>query len=185
MKNVVTTEVIEALRNGDHQAFEIVFIAYFSKTKVFISQLIRSEEDAEELAQEIFLQLWISHSKINTTRSFSSLLYTVSKNAAFNYLKHEKVKENFSFQYILLENNENPEEVLFAKEMALLVEMAISKMPAQRQKIVRMSRHEGLNHDEIAEKLQITRKTVENQLSMGLRDIRKVLQVSLTFFSEL
>ncbi|MCD7937807.1 MAG: RNA polymerase sigma-70 factor [Tannerellaceae bacterium] len=175
MSNPITPEVLTALVNGDHQAFETIFIAYFNKVKVFVAQLIKSDEDAEELAQEIFFRLWVHRSSLNTSRPFHTLIYTVARNAAFNYIKHQAVEQQYSLHYIPLDENETPEEVLYAKELALLIEMATSKMPAQRQKIFRMHRQEGLNSDEIAEKLQIARKTVDNQLSLAIKDMRKML----------
>lgn len=67
---------IEALQNGDHKAFEEVFLAYFNKVKYLLTGLLRSESDVEELAQDIFVKLWMSHTSIDSYKAFSTYLYT-------------------------------------------------------------------------------------------------------------
>lgn len=79
---------IEALQHGDHQAFEKVFLGYFDKVKYFLNGLLRSEADAEELAQDIFVNLWQNREAIDPQKSFNTYLYTIARNTALNYLKH-------------------------------------------------------------------------------------------------
>ncbi|MDR2918420.1 MAG: RNA polymerase sigma-70 factor [Tannerella sp.] len=172
----INEHTIEQLCNGDHQAFEDVFIAYYGRIKNFINGLLKSEDDAEELTQEIFVKLWINRETIDPGRSFHSFLFTVARNITFNFIKHKLVCENYAadFDYEYSEY-ESPDEILYAKEISLLIEMAVSRMPAQRQRIYRMSRNEGLSNDEIALSLNISKKTVENQLSLALRELRNIV----------
>lgn len=167
---------IEALRNGNHKAFEEVFLAYFDKVKYLLTGLLRSESDAEELAQDIFVRLWMNHTSIDPNKVFSTYLYTTTRNTALNYLKHKLVEENYKNSFNSLD------EILFAKEISLLVEMAVCKMPVQRKKIYQMSREKGISNNEIAEELGISKKTVENQLSLALQEIKRVISAFLIFF---
>ena len=80
------------------------------------------------------------------------------------------------------EEAESSDEILFAKEISLLVEMAVCKMPVQRRKIYQMSREKGISNNEIAEELGISKKTVENQLSLALQEIKRVISAFLIFF---
>ncbi len=73
----------------------------------------------------------------------------------------------------------NAEDDLYAEELRLLIELNINKMPEQRRRIFQMSRNENMTNDEIAECLGITKKTVENQLSLALKELKKVISVSL------
>lgn len=175
---------IEALQNGDHKAFEEVFLAYFDKVKYLLTRLLRSESDAEELAQDIFVKLWMKHTSIDPNKAFSTYLYTITRNTALNYLKHKLVEENFrnSFSCLDEEEADSSDELLFAKEISLLVEMAVCRMPVQRRKIYQMSREEGISNNEIAEELRISKKTVENQLSLALQEIKRVISAFLIFF---
>ncbi|WP_446776245.1 RNA polymerase sigma-70 factor [Macellibacteroides fermentans] len=178
------TSTIEALQNGDHKAFEKIFLAYFDKVKYLLTGLLRSESDAEELAQDIFVKLWINHTSIDPNKAFSTYLYTIARNTALNLLKHKLVEENFrnSFNSFDEEESNSSDELLFAKEISLLVEMAVCRMPVQRKKIYEMSREKGISNIEIAEELGISKKTVENQLSIALQEIKRVISSFLIFY---
>ena len=175
---------IEALQNGDHKAFEEVFLTYFDKVKYLLTGLLRSESDAEELAQDIFVKLWINRQSIDPSKAFSTYIYTIARNTALNYLKHKLVEENFrnSLNDLDVEEADSSDEILFAKEISLLVEMTVCRMPIQRRKIYQMSREKGISNNEIAEELGISKKTVENQISLALQEIKRVISAFLIFF---
>jgi RNA polymerase sigma-70 factor, ECF subfamily len=176
-------EYIRALRDGNHKAFEKIFICYFKRVKLFICGIIKSEADAEELAQEVFVKLWTNREALEIDKPFGGYLYTIAKNAAFNLLKHKSVKQSYAECNHLANDVATPEEVLFAREINLLIEMTVSEMPIQRQKIYRYSRERGLSNSDISEKLGISKKTVENQLSLALHEIRKIISLFFILFS--
>ena len=72
MSNNIDIKTLEAFQDGNHKAFETVFIAYYNKTKAFIDGYIKSESDAEELTEDLFVNLWINHDSIDASKSFSS-----------------------------------------------------------------------------------------------------------------
>lgn len=175
-------ETLTALKNGEVKAFDTLFISYFGKVKCFIKGLLKSEVDAEDLAQDIFIKLWINHASLDPEKSINAYLYTMARNAAFNFLKHKFVLETYASDYTISDNPDTPDELLYAKEIALLIEMAVCQMPEQRRRIYRLSRNEAVSNDEIAACLNISKKTVENQLSLALQDLRKVIACFLLFF---
>jgi RNA polymerase sigma-70 factor (ECF subfamily) len=150
--------------------------------KRFIAGLVRSENDAEDLAQDIFAKLWTEHESLDTNLSFNSFLYTMARNAAFNHLKHKLVQENYLNEYVQQVETDTPEELVFAKEIELLVEMALCRMPEKRSEIYRLSRNKGLSNDEIASMLGISRKTVENNLTLVLNEIRRIISLAIILF---
>lgn len=177
------TTRLKALREGDEKAFEKIYLNYYKKTLYFITGLVNSEDDAKELTQEVFIKLWTSRETLDPERSVHSYMYTIARNAAFNFLKHKLVEINYMNEYAAQNiETETSDEILFAKEMALLIEMSVSKMPAQRRKIYQMSRKEGLSNEEIATRLQISKKTVENQLSLALRELKRVIAGMIILF---
>ncbi|MDR0732543.1 MAG: RNA polymerase sigma-70 factor [Dysgonamonadaceae bacterium] len=179
MHSNVTIETLEGLKRGEHRAFEAVFLCYFDKVKRFIAGLIRSEDDAEDLAQDVFAKLWTNRETIDTGFSFGAFLFTMSRNTAFNYLKHKLVHVNYMNEYTQREETDTPEELVFAKETELLIEMTLSRMPEKRSEIYRLSRLKGLSNGEIAALLNISQKTVENNLSMAIGEIRKEINNNL------
>lgn len=175
MSSNVTTSTLEALQQGSHEAFEAVFLAYYPKVKAFIYGYIKSAQDAEELAEELFVNLWINHSAIDTSKSFDSFLHTIARNSAINFLKHKYVHDTYLNTAPGAACSSTSEEDFIARELGLLIDDAVEKMPPQRKKIYQLSRHEGLSNEEIAARLNTTKRNVESQLSLALKEIRKVI----------
>jgi len=174
----ITKDVLSELRNGSHKAYESVFIAYYGKIKFFINGFIKSPEIAEELTQDIFLKLWEKKENIDLDKTFGFFLYTMARNTTFNFLKHKLVHESYLARTEF--NNAftlSPEEQMYAEEISLLIAMTVKKMPDQRKKIYELSRQKNLSNSEIAAELKISKKTVENQLSLALKELRKVISL--------
>jgi RNA polymerase sigma-70 factor (ECF subfamily) len=187
----IDENIISELRDGSHEAFEMVFAAWFGRVKAFIFGYVKSEADAEELAEDVFVGLWVNHASLDPSKSFSSYLHTVARNTALNFLRHKFVRYGGPATATMsaaekaekVEKTEEAEEAaggsfeneLIARETALLIEMAVEKMPAQRKEVYRLSRSEGLKNDEIADRLGTTKHNVESQLSHALKDIKRVI----------
>lgn len=178
----IEEKTLNDLREGNHKAFEEVFVAYFDRIKQFIFGYIKSDFDAEELTEDIFVKLWINRRTIDPTKAFNSYLHTVARNAALNFLKHKLVKESHTEIHQEQTYHHNPEDELIAKETQLLIEMAVEKMPQQRRLVYQLSRNEGLKNDEIAVRLHITKNNVESLLSLALKDLRKVISTVCLLF---
>jgi RNA polymerase sigma-70 factor (ECF subfamily) len=118
---------------------------------------------------------------INTSKSFNSYLHTIARNAAINFLKHKYVHDTYLNIVESTEYSSTSEEELIAKELGLLIDGVVDEMPEQRKQIYLLSRNEGLTNTEIAEKLNTTKRNVESQLSLALKEIRKA--ISAFFFT--
>jgi RNA polymerase sigma-70 factor (ECF subfamily) len=182
MGNNIDIKTLEALRDGDHKSFEVVFIAYYNKTKTFINGYIKSEADADELTQDLFVNLWINRQTIDTTKSFNSYLHTIARNGAINFLRHKYVEAAYIGNLQYDENNPSSEEELIAKELGLMIDNIVEKMPPQRKQVYILSKNKGLTNSEIAEKLHTTKGTVESQLSLALKEIRNAISLFFIAF---
>ena len=171
MNNNIDIKTLEAFQDGNHKAFETIFIAYYNKTKTFIDGYIKSEPDAEELTEDLFVNLWINRHSIDTSRSFNSYLHTIARNAAINFLKHKYVCDAYL--------NNNQETGYSSTSEEDLIDKLVGGMPEQRRMIYTLSRNEGLSNAEIAERLNTTKRNVESQLSLALKEIRKVISCFL------
>lgn len=182
MSNNINTEIINALRNGDHAAFESVFIAYFNKIKVFIFGYIKSEAEAEELAEDLFVNLWLKRQAIDSSKSFSSFMHTIARNSAINFLKHKYIRNTYAANNVSSEYSASSEDDMIAKELGMQIDEAVANMPAQRKQIYILSRNEGLSNEEIAIRLNTTKRNVESQLSLALKEIRKTISLFFLLF---
>ena len=135
---------------------------------------IGDQDQSEEIVQQVFFHYWEKHTKLHITSSIKAYLYQAVRNHCLNALKHEQVKNRT--EQVLLRNDEPSEEnVLEGLELEERIDLIINEMPTERQRIFRMSRFEELKYREIAEQLNISIKTVENQMGKALKYMREQL----------
>jgi len=171
-------DLIEKIRNGSIEAFDILFMKYHQKLYYFSYGFLKSGEDAEDVIQEIFTQLWENRDKLNSQYSFNSYIFTITKNKVLNVIR-KKVYENkyldtVSAKQVLLDFTTD-DQVDF-KELLEISQEAIDALPPKRKQVYKMSRNEGMTYEEIATHLKISKKTVENQMSMALKTLRNYLK---------
>ena len=176
------TNFAREIASGSHTAYKELFMTYFPKVKSFIVHFVKSEATAEDLAQEVFVRIWENREKLAPVQSVNSYVYRMARNATLNYIEHKQVEKKYMEQYEGDITDHSIEEELYARETELLVRLTVDSMPSQRKKIYLMSREEGLKNDEIAERLNITKKTVENHLNIALKEIRKAISLLALFF---
>jgi len=176
-------DVLESLSRNDTQSFDLLFRDYYPKIERFLTGFLDSGEEAKDLAQEVFVKLWQNRQAMIYVENMNAYLYRSAKNLLYDHIEKSN-KFNPSSLSALHEIPEidKPEEILFAKELNDLINLTIERMPEQRKKIFIMSRQEGLSNKEIAEKLHLSKRTVETHISAALTDIRKVLPLLLLFF---
>lgn len=164
--------------------FEQFFIVTFPKVKAFAWKILKSEEDAEDVAQDIFVKLWDNPDIWESKETWDSYIYTMARNQIYNFLKHKSVELNYQ-EKLVQEDSPSFEfdiyDKLYAKELQLLIKLTLDTMPEQRKKIFVMSRQKGMSHQEIADNLQISIRTVERHVYLALQDLKKIILIA--FFS--
>lgn len=142
--------------------------------------LIKSDADAEELTEELFVNLWINRKNISLEKSFNAYLHTIAYNMVMNFLKRKYIHNDYLNSTNNMPYCPSSEDELIARETTLLMELAVEKMPEQRKQIFLLSKKAGLKNDEIALRLQTTKRNVESQLSIALKELRKLTIYTLT-----
>ncbi|HCO68889.1 MAG TPA: RNA polymerase sigma-70 factor [Dysgonomonas sp.] len=176
-------ELLEVLSKGDQNAFRHLFLDYFPKVKEFIAQFLKNEVIAEDLSQDIFVKIWENRKSLPLIHSFDAYIYRMAKNSALNQIKKESYNTIYQEYNNPISESFSIEEDIFAREIKLLIELTVSRMPEQRKRIYTMSRVDGLKNEEIANQLKISKKTVENHLNLALREIKKSITLLLLFFA--
>jgi len=140
----------------------------------FARQFINTDEDARDVVQEVFISIWRSFEKLDSSKNIRSYLFTATKNKCFDFLKKNKI---FTSQTGELENriseNITSQDYLQASELRSIIYSEVKGLPNKCREIFLLSREEGLTYRKIADKLNISIKTVENQMIIALKRIRK------------
>jgi RNA polymerase sigma-70 factor (family 1) len=173
-KQICDFELISRIKEGDESAFRIVFDLYSSKLYAFSYRFLKEKEPCQEVIQEVFLNLWINRAKLDTQYPIAPYLYTITRRLTLNVLRHVTTSQsamNKMWLNVKKVSNETEEEV-FLEDLSRFTEQVLSKMPKQQQLIFRMSRHQELSYDEIAEELNLSRNTVKNHLVAALKTLR-------------
>ncbi len=170
--------LVRSLRKGDVFAYNELFHKYSQKVYNFSVKHLENEEDAKDLVQEIFMKIWDKRKEINEKKSFNAFLFTISLNLIRDYFR-KKVKNRKLVDRWLEETEPYSNSTLLSvefKSLEKIVSTLVDQLPQKRQMVFRLSRNEGLSNDEIAEKMNIQKKTVENHLNLALNYLRERLQ---------
>lgn len=165
--------------------FEAFFMHHFPKVKNFAWKLVKSEYDAEDIAQEIFLKLWKTPSLWNEDGiSMDSYLYKMAKNKVIDLMRQRYSESGYlmndSFDTGLSEIAQDDTTLsdIYYKEVRLILELSLEQMPEQRRKIFKMSREEGMTNQQIADQLNLSVRTVEHHIYLALSELKKKLIVA-------
>ena len=170
-------ESIIGLKNNNFSAFDYLYNLYKERLYGFAVGYLKSDEEAKGLVQNVFLKVWENRNELIETKSFNAYLFTIAKNTILNHFRKraseqlyvEHLKKNYN-----LFHNRTAEDVEFA-DLEEQVNKIVELLPQRRKEIYHMSRSEGFSNEEIASKLNISRKTVENQITLAVKTLREKL----------
>jgi RNA polymerase sigma-70 factor (family 1) len=177
IQNLDDKVIIYKLKNGDVLSFDEIFKKYHKKVYYFAFSYLKNKEEAEDIVQEVFMNLWKFRAQINDNFVFSRYLFKITYNATCKvFRKHSSDNKRLEeiFQNISLEDNSTRIDV----EYNSLVEATnrfIDKLPPRQRNILRLNIEYRLSTEQIAEKLNISKKTIENYLAVARRSLRKSL----------
>jgi RNA polymerase sigma-70 factor (ECF subfamily) len=178
------TVVTDLLAKRDETAFEQVFKTYYRDLHAYAFSILRDDIMAEEMVQNVFYKLWDRAGTLNIGGSVAAYLYRAVHNESLNHLKHLKVRsEHKLYVSHRREESEGPGKHLAAKELEKRLQAAMNDLPEQCRTIFQLSRFEELRYREIADRLDISVKTVENQMGKALRILREKLVDLLPFLT--
>ncbi|NWJ49808.1 MAG: RNA polymerase sigma-70 factor [Bacteroidetes bacterium] len=177
--NGIDEEVlIERLKDGDETAFELLFRFYYAGLVVFASQFTFDLEESEDIVQNFYIRLWEKRSNLKTADSLKSYFFQSVKNSCLNFLKHQKVKEQSIHDLLSLSEKSllyDP-NLYIASELQEKVKRCIDTLPDRNREVFKMSRFDGLKNEEIAEKLNISKRTVETHISNSIKILKTELK---------
>lgn len=169
---------------GEHRAdkaLELVFGELYQKyerpLQRFVFRVVKSEAQAKDVVQEVFVKLWEHRQEISQIRNIEDWLYKVTEHKMIDFLR--KAAADGRLREALWNKAQvsvrETEEIVQARECHSIIYKAVDQLPPQRKLVYRLNREKGLNHEEIATALSISRHTVKNHLAMALRSIQRLL----------
>ncbi|MBO6522527.1 MAG: RNA polymerase sigma-70 factor [Balneolaceae bacterium] len=157
--------------------FRELYLNYYPIIFKVAVYILKEEEAAEDTVQEIFIKLWENPSLLSGVEYIKSYLISMTKNLAFDKLKAQKKESEHILQ---LEKTMEEDELIEEENFRKALEKVVSELPPKCRLIFSLSRFEGLSNDEIADYLQISKRTVETQISLALKafrgDLRPILK---------
>lgn len=174
------------MEQGYEVAFETIFKLYYDKLFHIAKNYLDNKEDSEGIVQNIFLKLWSDMERLKVIDNINSYLFILTKNACLDFLKHQKIKNRFieskkkyiQIQYI----TDDAASLLLENELNDRIMQGIGLLPEKCRKIFIQSRFGGLKNEEIAKIFSISKRTVDNHISKGIKHMRTYLKEYTALF---
>jgi len=182
-----------ALKRGEEEAYRQLFDQYYSRLVLFANRMLNDLDLSRSTVQDVFVMLFDKKEEITIHTSLNSMLHQMVRNRCLNLLKRDKMKRAHHQQIFLQSDEiEQPLETLEYQELENAIHSIVEDLPAQCRRIFKLSRYKGKSNQEIADSLELSKRTVETQISNALRQLRKGLKhmqlmslLLLLFFSSL
>ena len=189
-KDDITNELLIRLKNGDMLAFDQIYELYSHKLFSFVFRILKDEAGADDVVQEVFVKIWESREKLGDYKLLNSYIFTIAYNNSIDlirkkinnnkYLEHLRVSASINFTPSIVSQIEY-------NELNKEVEKLVGNLPERQKQVYLLHREEGLTYPEIAERLGISKNTVENHMVKALKYLRhnldNALLVNMLFIS--
>lgn len=181
----VSPEVLVKLSQGDDAAFDTIYLHYKESLTDFLYFLMHDRDDAENIAQDIFVALWEHREEITSVKHFKNYLFQSARYRVYDQLKKNGVVDRyteFTRNSYAMEFENDPEEIYRGHEMALFIELSLQGMPEMQSCVFRMIHEEGLSLSEAADRLHITYKAADGLYYRAKQALRKLIIYSFFLF---
>ena len=177
-KSYTDQDILELLKTDGSRAIELIFKKYYKDLCIVSNRYIKDLNQTEDLVQELLYDIWNRRQDININSSLSSYLRKSVVNRSLNYLRGKKIKLDDEEKMQFKENDESSaQQNLEGKELEDYINSSIDQLPEKCRLIFIMSRFDQMSYKEIAENLDISTKTVENQICKALKHLREALDI--------
>jgi RNA polymerase sigma-70 factor (ECF subfamily) len=177
-------ENYRAIKEGNQIAFEMIFKTYYKPLCHYAHSFLNDKNEAEEVVQTTFIKIWEKKNELSVQSSLKAYLYSMVRNGCLNVIKHEKVKQLHAKWHVqeTERSRDLVEEKVLSNDLESKIYLAMKALPEQCRLVFQLSRFEELKYQEIADQLQISVKTVENQMGKALKIMRTQLKEYLPLY---
>jgi len=168
-------ELFIQIANGDERAFTELFHTYTPKLLPFLIKLTRNEHLAQEMIQETFLRLWMNRAELIKVNQPAAWIYRIASNVSITWLRTQGNRLKLLQKMEFPTTADSINEQIDSKELELIISRTVCLLPERRQQMYRLSREQGLTHQQIAEQLNLSLSTVKNQIGISLKFIHELI----------
>ncbi|MVT12250.1 RNA polymerase sigma factor [Chitinophaga tropicalis] len=163
---------------GEEEAFSQLFNSYWDKVYSTALLFTKSAQIAEDIAQEVFLRMWLNRATATTIENLESFLFITVRNLVYNKLSRTRLETAYQnyLQYQVALTDMDAEAQTEFRQLREIIEGGISRLPAQQQKAFRLSREKGLSHEEISRIMGVSRATVKDYIVRAIAFLRNYLR---------
>jgi RNA polymerase sigma-70 factor (family 1) len=177
----VDSQLLELWRTGNENAYRALFDRYFCRLYHYTLKYIPDSRISEEIVMDVMLAIWQKKQHLNGNLSISAYLYKSVKNRLIDYLRKQSV-QTVSLDHTRMEppapGSAGTDARLLHKEMEYIYKAGLDRLPPQKKRIFTMSREEGSSYQEIADRLQLSKNTVENHMVAAIRLLKDHMRVA-------
>ncbi len=170
-------EILKLLKTDDEKGLQLLMMHYAGKVYGFCKKFVKSPEIAEELTQDVFIQVWKIRKDLNSNSNAEGLIYRIARNYCLNYIKSAASQKRIKTH--LYESSTDlsysPSDQIRAEEFNVYIQEAIEQLSPRRKQIFVMSKMEGLSHKEISVKLGLSVNTIKVNIVKSNKQIREYL----------
>jgi RNA polymerase sigma-70 factor (family 1) len=177
-----TQELLARLKNGDMLAFDQVYELYSHKLFSFVFKILKNEAEADDIVQEVFVKIWESRWSLVDFKLLNSYIFTIAYNHSIDHIR-KRISNNKYLEHLKNSAVVNFTPTIISQiefnELHNQVEKLIANLPERQKQVYLLHREEGLTYPEIAEKMGISKNTVENHMVKALKYLRQNIDNSL------
>ncbi|OOQ56657.1 RNA polymerase sigma-70 factor [Mucilaginibacter pedocola] len=178
-KTLLDHTLVDLLTRSDHAAYNEIYNRYFYLIYTHAYKKLRDEDQARDIVQDIFVNLWLKREKLQISTNLAGYLYTAARNKVFDLFAHQEVASKYldSLQQFIETQHAPTDERVRERELQAQIDKEIQALPPKMRQIFEMSRRAGMSYKEIAEELQVTENNISKQINGALRILRTKLGI--------
>ncbi|WP_343693666.1 RNA polymerase sigma-70 factor [Chitinophaga sp.] len=168
-------ELLIQLRNGAETAFNALYHAYSKPIWLRILRLVKDKDIADELLQEVFINIWKNRQQIDPEKSFKAFIYTVAQNLVYNYFRKNASDSNL-LQNLLLQSPQhylNVEQLMEERELRRFLDEAIDQLSPQRKRAFILCKVEGRSYEEAGKIMGVSTATINSHITQSLQFLKE------------
>lgn len=177
-KNINDADLAQQIKYGKKDAYQELFERYAPKIYNFSLSYLKNTADAEELVQDVFLKVWEKREILDAAQNVKAYIFKIAINSIYDFIRRRNIENAFNdFAKVNFSAaSNNTWDTVIYKEMQSTISDLVKLMPEQRRRVFLLSKKKGLSNDEIAQKLELSKRTVENQLYRAIGFLKEQLK---------